>query len=308
MLEAELLKTIFRDATDLVVILRSDRCIKTANPAFNKTVPGAREGVDFMDLVVPAARSRVLTELVRAAGGEEVLVEIPHGTASEQAAVIEYRFFPIDGGMVAAMGRPRVPEVSAKEALGQARAELQMKSRMLDEIQLELTQVPFIDPATGVWNRMQVIERLAGEWSRCERYGSPLTCLLIDVENLEALRAGNSGVAVDEALKAVARRLKAVVRDHDIVGRYGGDCFVIVAVQSDSDGARSLIGRIQEMVASEPVSIDQGLVPLTIRIGGATNKSEGVEILEDLFSVAESALEDARSENVDAKVASEMAV
>ncbi len=307
MLEAELLQTIFRDAADLVVILRSDRCIETANPAFERTVPRARPGVDFMDLVVPSARNRVLRELVRAAGGDEVLLEVPHGTASEHAVVIEYRFFPIEGGMVAAMGRPRARDVSAKEELGQARAELQVKSRMLDEIQLELTQVPFIDPATGVWNRMQVIERLSGEWSRCERYGSPLTCLLIDVENLDGLRTNSSGVAVDEALKAVARRLKAVVRDHDIVGRYSGDCFVVVAVQSDLDGARSLIDRIQEMVASEPVSVDQRSVPLTIRIGGATNKSEGVEILEDLFSVAESALEDARSENVNAKVASELA-
>ena len=63
---------------------------------------------------------------------------------------------------------------------------------MLDEIQMELTQVPFIDPVTGVWNRLQVIERLTGEWSRSERWGSPLACLMIDVEGLTR-RVGRQG-------------------------------------------------------------------------------------------------------------------
>jgi diguanylate cyclase (GGDEF)-like protein len=305
MLEAELLQTIFHDAGDLVVILHANRCVNVGNPAFNRVVPGARPGVDFLNLVAHAHRSRVLPKLVRAAGGEEVLIEVPHGPGNP---VVEYRFFPIEGGMVAGLGRVRVVEPSEREQLGQAKAELRAKSRMLDEIQLELTQVPFIDPVTGVWNRMQVIERLTGEWSRCERYGTPLTCLLVDVEGLDGVRLGTTMIGADEVLKAVARRLKSVVRDHDMVGRFGGDCFVVVAVQSDHEGAHELCGRISEAIEAEPIAVEHGIVPVELRMGGATNKSEGVEILEDLFTVAEGALQDARAQKLKVKVADEVTV
>jgi diguanylate cyclase (GGDEF)-like protein len=176
---------------------------------------------------------------------------------------------------------------------------------MLDEIQMELTQVPFIDTVTGVWNRLQVIERLTGEWSRSERWGTPLSCLLIDIEGLGSLRKREGSAVADELLKAVARRIKSVVRDHDIVGRYGGGTFVVVAVHSDAEGGRSLAGRIQDCIRGEPIAVAGRSVQVTTRIGCSTSRSAGVEIMEDLFSVAETALADARTRAVDFACASD---
>ena len=290
----ELLSQLFGDAQDLVVLLRSDRCVEAANPAFLEGVRGSRVGGDFMRSVPVHARDRVLSELVRAAAGDEVLVEVPHIGDDGEPVGVEYRFFPVEGGRVAGIGRQRAMEPTDREALDRARAELRAKSRMLDEIQLELTQVPFIDPVTGVWNRMQVFERLASEWSRCERYGHPVSLLLVDVEALPAIRATEGPEHADRVLKAVARRVKMIARDHDIVGRYADNTLVVVAVQSGRKGAESLSRRLREGISSEPISLDQRTTRVTIRIGGAHNGSDGVEILEDLFQVAESALEEAR--------------
>jgi diguanylate cyclase (GGDEF)-like protein len=308
MLDAAFLESLVRDAPDPVVVLRSNRSVEAANQAFRRLAKNARPGVDFMALVTVAARDRVLAELVKAAGGKERLLEVPHVRDDGSEQVVEYRFFPCDGGRVAGFGRMRLESEDLGEALGKAQAELKAKARMLDQIQLELTQVPFIDPVTGVWNRMQVIERLTGEWSRSERYGSPITCLLVDVENVEALRRREGPAVADEVLKAVARRLKAVVRDHDMVGRYGGDRFVILAVQADADGARALGARIRQKVGTEPVAVANRPHPVGLRIGGATNRSEGVEILEDLFRVAEAALADAKTANEPLRVAEELGV
>lgn len=309
MLDAAFLESLVRDAPDPVVVLRPNRSIEAANQAFRRLGLNARPGVDFMALVAERSRERVLSELVKAAGGRERLFEVPHATGKDDAEqVVEYRFFPCDGGRVAGIGRLREPVEDLGEALGRAQAELKAKARMLDQIQLELTQVPFIDPVTGVWNRLQVIERLTGEWSRSERYGSPISCLLVDVENVEALRRSEGPAAADEVLKAVARRLKGVVRDHDMVGRYGGDRFVILAVQADGDGARSLGGRIRQHVCGEPVAVAGRAHPVQLRIGGATNRSEGVEILEDLFKVAESTLADAKTAGESIRVAEELGV
>ena len=121
--------------------------------------------MDFLELVSPGHQDAVLRRLVLAAGGETIACEIPHGRSDDQRVLVDYRLFPMDGGLVAGIGRLRDADGGTREALGRARAELREKNRLLDEIQLELTQVPFIDPVTGVWNRMQVIERLTAEWS-----------------------------------------------------------------------------------------------------------------------------------------------
>ena len=305
MYQADLLQNIFSDASDLLVIVRTDRTLQTSNPSFRRTVYGAQDGVDFMDLVPMRARDRVLTELVKAAGGEEVLVEVPHTDPDGRACIVEYRFFPVEGGMVAGIGRPRAGRLTDKEALDRVRAELKSQTRMLDEIQLELTQVPFIDPITGVWNRIQVFERLTSEWSRCERFASSLALLLVDVPGLDDLRRNRGPAAADAILKHVARRLKATVRDHDILGRSTGDQFVIVAVHADFEGALSLSRRLQGSVSIDPIAIDNVEIPITLHIGGATSRSEGVEILEDLFRVAEDALQDARVAENQMKVAAE---
>lgn len=294
MLHTELLERVFGDAQDLVVILRPDRRVAAYNPAFARAVPEASEGVDFLELVAREARTPALAQLVRAAAGESVRLTLVHGPGAEATQDYEYTFFPVDGGLVAGFGRPLLGERTTRAELDRTRRELKVKSRMLDEIQLELTQVPFVDPATGVWNRIQVFERLASEWSRCERFQSPVAVLLVDLEGLDEVRHGKGAALADDLLKAAARRIKATVRDHDVVGRYGRDCFVVVGVQSDLEGARSLAARIQAAFAEDPLAADGETHPVRPRIGGATNRSAGVEILEDLFQVAEAALGEAR--------------
>jgi len=306
-MDSETVDCFFRDSTDLVVVLAMDRRVRTANPAFRRIVRNGRPGMDFLDLVPELARDRVATELARAAGGATVHVEIEHEDTRGDHRLVAYRFFPVEGGLVAAIGRPTGDEPAMAEQLGRVSDELREKTRILDSIQIELTQVPFIDPVTGVWNRLQVVERLTGEWSRSERYGSPITCLLVEVDGLHEIRGRQGAYAADEVLKAVARRLKRTVRDHDVVGRYAGDRFVIVAV-ADGDGARSLSLRVRAAMAEEPVAVGDRRFPVGIRIGGATNRSEGVEIMEDLFSVSEAALEDAKGQADGIRVAEEMGV
>jgi diguanylate cyclase (GGDEF)-like protein len=307
MLDLAAVENLFRDSTDLVVVLGPDRRVRSANEALLKAVLGARTGVDFMSLVPEPGRERIGAELAKAAGGATLLLEIEHPGPDGQRRRVEYRFFPVDGGHVAAIGRLRAQEEELTEQLGRVNEELREKTRILDSIQIELTQVPFVDPVTGVWNRLQVVERLTGEWSRSERYGSPIACLLVEAEGVAEARARHGSYVADEVLKAVARRLKRTVRDHDVVGRYGGDRFVVVAI-ADAEGAKALGLRLRGAVGSEPVAVGDRRFAISVRIGGATNRSEGVEILEDLFTVAETSLEEARRGTEGLRVAEEMGV
>ena len=295
----DFVRSMLEDADDLFVVLNPDMTIRDANRAFRDHVEMSGHGERFLDLVELGARERVLPDLVQAAGGGKDLVEIPHVRRNDSPTVVEYRFFPLEDGLTAGIGRVRDAQRALGEQLGRTEAELRAKSRMLDEIQMELTQVPFIDPVTGVWNRLQVIERLASEWSRTERWGSPLACLMIDVEDLDDTRRVEGNAVADEVLKAVARRIKGVVRDHDIVGRYGGNLFVVIAVHADLEGGRSLSRRLLEHTKGEPVAVAGRQVSLKVRVGCCTNASEGVEIMEDLFEVSHGALADARAQAMD---------
>jgi diguanylate cyclase (GGDEF)-like protein len=290
MADAVSVESLFRDSSDLFVLIAMDRRIRLANPAMRAVVKGTKAGVDVLDVVPEASRSRVATELARSAGGATVHVEVDHERPDGRASRVEWRFFPVEGGLVAGVGRVRSEEPALADQLGKVSAELKEKTRILDHIQIELTQVPFVDPVTGVWNRLQVVERLTGEWSRSERYGSPITCLIVEIDRHADHRARHGLFVADEILKSVARRLKRTVRDHDVVGRYGDARFVVIAV-ADGEGAKSLGGRLRNAVTVEPIAVGDRQLPVSIRIGGATNRSEGVEIMEDLFSVAESALE-----------------
>jgi diguanylate cyclase (GGDEF)-like protein len=307
MLDLASVENVFKDSTDLVVVLGSDRKVRWGNPAFRRVVRNGRPGMDFLFLVPENDRDHVGGDLAKAAGGSTALIEVEHEAASGDRRRVEYRFFPVDGGLVAGIGRNRTDEPALAEQLGRVNEELKEKTRILDSIQIELTQVPFIDPVTGVWNRLQVVERLTGEWSRSERYGSPISCLILEIEGMPEIRGRHGAFVADEVLKAVARRLKRTVRDHDVVGRYTGDRFVIVAV-ADGDGARAFGGRLRDAVAAEPVTVGDRRFPAAVRIGGATNRSEGVEIMEDLFSVAEAALEEARQRTERINVAEELGV
>ncbi len=291
--DPSLLERAIGDAGDLLVVLASDRSVCEFNPAFEKCVGGASKGVDFVELILEHARASISADLVRAAGGEEITIDVPHRSADGSPIVVEYRFFPVEGGLVAALGRVRGDRPVERSTLQRVQAELRAKSRMLDEIQLELTQVPFIDPVTGVWNRLQVLERLTTEWSRAERYGTPIACVLVQVEDLRVIRTTDGNELTDQMLKAVARRVKSTCRDHDIVGRYNDDTFVIIGVQSDFKGVRSLCDRLRVAIVDTPLALSPREINVSVRIGAATHKSEGVEILEDLFRVAEEALAEA---------------
>src|SRR5687767_6604819 len=110
MSDAVSVESLFRDAADLFVLLGMDRRVRIANPALRASLKGTKAGIDFLDVVPEAARSRVATELARSAGGATVHVEIDHERADGRGARVEWRFFPVEGGLVAGVGRARGDE------------------------------------------------------------------------------------------------------------------------------------------------------------------------------------------------------
>ncbi len=92
----------------------------------------------------------------------------------------------------------------------------------------ELSALATVDPLTGLWNRRVFEERLAEEVSRYDRYGSPMSMLMVDLDGFKALNDSSGHAAGDDALRLIGRLLTAMFRAADIAARYGGDEFAVI--------------------------------------------------------------------------------
>jgi diguanylate cyclase (GGDEF)-like protein len=145
------------------------------------------------------------------------------------------------------------------------------------------------DPLTGLLNRRFFDEAVEAALANARRSGTELSLIVLDLDRFSAVNNAYGHVVGDTVLRRVARAITGAVRDGDIVVRYGGEEFVVVAPGTDSDGAVSVAERIREAVgASGAEPVDGRLVPLTISAGVASlvDETDG----PGLFRAADSAL------------------
>ncbi len=125
------------------------------------------------------------------------------------------------------------------------------------------------DTLTGLYNRRALYTHLPQWAAWSARYGHPLVVLLIDVDYFKQVndRCGH-GVG-DDALKSIAQALRRAVRASDLVIRYGGDEFAIIAPETSAEEYEDLCGRVLETVRALAIADDDGgAVPLTVSVGG----------------------------------------
>jgi diguanylate cyclase (GGDEF)-like protein len=101
-----------------------------------------------------------------------------------------------------------------------------------------------IDGMTGLYNRRHFMEVAEAAFAHAQRLGQPLAVLLIDVDHFKQINDVHGHAAGDRVLADVARSCREQVRPDDIVGRYGGDEFVIVIPQGTSQRAARIAARL----------------------------------------------------------------
>lgn len=125
------------------------------------------------------------------------------------------------------------------------------------------------DMLTGLYNRRAMQTHLPQWAAWSARYGHPLTVLLVDIDRFKVVNDTFGHPAGDQALQAVARALRTATRASDLVIRYGGDEFAVIAPETGPDEYWELCGRIADTVRELDVRADDGThIPLTVSIGG----------------------------------------
>jgi diguanylate cyclase (GGDEF)-like protein len=126
------------------------------------------------------------------------------------------------------------------------------------------------DGLTQLLNRRHFDERLGAEVAYARRHGTPLHVMLVDLDNFKPVNDGLGHQAGDALLRAVARSLEQMLREEDLVARYGGDEFVVCVRGIDSDGAFRLGERLRDGIAEAAATFGPGTARVTASVGIAS--------------------------------------
>jgi len=207
-------------------------------------------------------------ELTRVLTGEDLLANVLN---ADDYGVWISGIAPVlggDGTVVAAV-TVDAPAVAAhgRAAPGERSETLEAMLRAA-AIRFSRAEVEAItDGLTGLYNHRYLHERLEEELERAQRRGSELSVLFCDCDDFKGYNDRHGHKAGDTALSRIARILEANSRRSDLAARYGGEEFVLVLVDTDAEGARTVAEELRAEV--ERASTRRGR-PLTVSIGIAT--------------------------------------
>ena len=111
------------------------------------------------------------------------------------------------------------------------------------------------DPLTGLFNRGYFNERFGIEIGRAGRHNQPLTIAMIDVDHFKSFNDLHGHAAGDMVLQVIAETLRTSFRQSDIVGRYGGEEFVIAMPETDAETAGRKLESFRQLIASTPIRL-----------------------------------------------------
>lgn len=151
-------------------------------------------------------------------------------------------------------------------------------------------QLATLDPLTGVANRRHLYDLGRQELERAARYGHPLSLLMIDVDYFKQINDTYGHGAGDQVLQTLAQRFKHGLRENDLVGRYGGEEFLVLLPETAGDQALQVAERLCELVRSEPVATEEGPVAVSISVGIVSCACERASTIEPLIDHADRAL------------------
>ena len=145
------------------------------------------------------------------------------------------------------------------------------------------------DPKTGLLNPTAWQREADTEIARALRAGESLALLLCDVDHFKRVNDTYGHLTGDEVLRGLAAELRQQVRGSDVVGRFGGEEFVVLLPRADADEACMIAERLRHRASVMPIYADNDAVNVTVSIGVAVLGVHGRDLLE-LLTAADLAL------------------
>ncbi|BEQ16441.1 GGDEF domain-containing protein [Desulfoferula mesophila] len=164
-------------------------------------------------------------------------------------------------------------------------------SLMLDLVdsRREIQRLSRTDDLTQTYNRRYFMDMARREFSLAARHGHPVSLLLIDLDGFKQINDSLGHLAGDKALYACADIIRRTTRRDDMVGRFGGDEFMVLAPYSDLESAASLADRIRRALVATDLVLGGKVLSFGASIGVVSNQGHEGDA-DDLLRRADQAL------------------
>lgn len=146
------------------------------------------------------------------------------------------------------------------------------------------------DPLTGLLNRRAIVDHLESEISRAQRENIPFSLVMLDLDHFKSVNDTFGHMAGDAVLRQTAIRMTQVLRDYDSVGRYGGEEFLLIMPNCDTETATKLAERIRERIASNRMDTSEGMINVNASLGVVSIPAGRVIAADQVIAAADAAL------------------
>jgi len=193
----------------------------------------------------------------------------------------------IVGVLVVAFAQPSSPEAKAVLNATLPGLAVALNNSLNHE---DLQQVAALDPLTGVYNRRFGLQRLTEEFGRSIRSSDPLGVLMLDLDHFKGVNDTYGHLVGDRVLQAVVRAARQVLREGDVLLRYGGEEFLIVLPGAGHADLAEMAERVRRSVAEAEITEAGQRIPVTVSIGGSGLPDTNAANPQELIGVADVAL------------------
>ena len=162
--------------------------------------------------------------------------------------------------------------------------------KRLNEALSRLELLALSDELTGLYNRRYIIQRFGEEFARSKRAENDLGCILIDLDRFRSVNDDCGHVCGDEVLKKFSNLARTCLRVYDIVGRIGGEEFIVLLPRADREHVKAIAERIRECMEKHLV-LDCGSRSVGVTISlGCTNRGDEDDSMDSMYRRADEAL------------------
>jgi diguanylate cyclase (GGDEF)-like protein len=173
-------------------------------------------------------------------------------------------------------------------------AKLRDRNLQLQQANEVLEQLSITDGLTKLHNHRFFQDHLTREIKRVNRVRKPLSMILVDIDDFKALNDQLGHAAGDELLRRIALLMNDSIRESDLLARYGGDEFVVLASDTDLEGTCQLAEKIRTAIAESSFILDESLRPIRTTVSMGVAQYEGNR--KHFFTAADRALYRAKAQ------------
>ena len=167
---------------------------------------------------------------------------------------------------------------------------IKQQNQKLQDYNTQLEELFVTDKLTGLYNRHKLDDTLISELMRFKRYKTPLSIIIMDIDFFKSVNDTYGHQVGDEVLKNVAHLSKNALRSSDILGRWGGEEFLIICPETDLDSTYILAEKLRSILESHEF-VNVGNITASFGVTTATIGASG----DDLIAQADDALYKAKS-------------